>query len=528
MAMTRWYSTAVPAIERSVGEQYLKFHSNRYALYAGGFRETTLRQALNRQKQEFYDRFRKLNTSSSAGSGLTDRQIDSILNEFSQNGVYGSEAAAIIEKSIDDAFGQNGFGTGADIMVGNQSLTSLGRGGAATEPEIMQRCSDVNAKMQDYVNGLIIALSNCQEGALAETVRRHADANGTPLSANAMRALNGNGIITGEQVKEAGTKLDANMRTFYENLKELDALAQSIGKGSTSSLADSPQNLFKKYVSSLSGCANAIGGFVHELMTRQAFDQAAQSAQAKVMELHNGIRKQALAGRGVRVAKWEGTETSDPKFGKRQETKNDVSMLSSDNGGLLSMTIGGTVRLRRGGKFNAKSASVGGFVARQETLSSLAGKLPGRQGEALLKYAYGEVGAWENSTFAADSWERMKNLVGALSMLDAISGKGMEIGDLSSIIVVNDKVFTVPDVLSKVLDNVSSLGNGKGRPYTVSGLSFSSMQGKIKAKSAHPTKSGKGWVFAEAYYRNKNTYEMVARQKIGIAMNFGYLYKRIF
>lgn len=64
-----------------------------------------------------------------------------------------------------------------------------------------------------------------------------------------------------------------------------------------------------------------------------------------------------------------------------------------------------------------------------------------------------------------------------LNLVDAISGSGIK-GDFSAILVVNNRIFTILDILDRIEDTLAEIESygGKGKGYTVEGAYLDRMR----------------------------------------------------
>ena len=69
-------------------------------------------------------------------------------------------------------------------------------------------------------------------------------------------------------------------------------------------------------------------------------------------------------------------------------------------------------------------------------------------------------------------------------MVDAIAGSGLK-GDFSAILIVNNRIFTITDILDNIEKTLDKIGDreGQGKGITVQGADLSRIQSQIKTQS---------------------------------------------
>ena len=68
-----------------------------------------------------------------------------------------------------------------------------------------------------------------------------------------------------------------------------------------------------------------------------------------------------------------------------------------------------------------------------------------------------------------------------LNLVDAIAGSGLQ-GDFSALLIVNNRIFTMTDILDKIGQTLTQIGDsdGIGKGYTVQGADLGKMQSEIQ------------------------------------------------
>ena len=125
-----------------------------------------------------------------------------------------------------------------------------------------------------------------------------------------------------------------------------------------------------------------------------------------------------------------------------------------------------------------------------------------------------------NTDGAAAEWYQIKQRLGMLNLVDAIAGSGLQ-GDFSALLIVNNRIFTMPDILDNIGKTLTQIGDstGIGKGYTVQGADLSSMQAQVRAQSERFENIGK-----QALSRNRAAWEILQNTKISISLNLGYLF----
>ncbi len=100
----------------------------------------------------------------------------------------------------------------------------------------------------------------------------------------------------------------------------------------------------------------------------------------------------------------------------------------------------------------------------------------------------------------------------------AIAGSGIQ-GDYSTLLIVNNKIFSIYDILRKIYDNSDTiLKYGGSKYYLVEGFDLGTLRSKVM-----PSQTGDN-VFRMALNRNKLAYKVLNNTKISITLNIGHLF----
>ena len=202
-----------------------------------------------------------------------------------------------------------------------------------------------------------------------------------------------------------------------------------------------------------------------------------------------------------------------------KESKEDVHIYWNKGG--IVLEFGGNIKLRESAPFQgsgpgSRALGVEGFAAKSMTYQQLAKKLnafaPGAG-----QYGYSLVGALGTTVNAMD-WYNIRQAAGALSLVDAIAGSGIQ-GDYSTLLIVNNKIFSIYDILRKIYDNSDTiLKYGGNKYYLVDGFDLGTLRSKVM-----PSQTGDN-VFRMALNRNKLAYKVLNNTKISITLNMGRLF----
>ena len=506
--MSNWWAVARSSIARTNGKLYLPYHYENVKHHIM-MNDAIYQQILDNQLSLFTSRF---NTSNKLSPGtISNQEIEAILKDWTMDGTVGSAVARELNEGI------NGYATSGGIMIGDtgvalSSAQSTFGGSAKKIVEMADKiCNSVDSAVGNIINTLAANKENLLAGALLNAYTQNI--NGGMLPEWCAKDIPNDILLTQGVLSAGDKKMVSLMSTISENLNILTSLP---GAQKTGASATNIKESYRTAISAIKASFNALGGQMHELAVLHGINVAFTKADDLVNDFNKSLPA-ILGSVGTVQVEWVG-ENKDPVTG--QDLKNDINIIYNTD--RVSFSFGGNIKLRQSEAFrlgkgrNSEALGVSGFVARQENYESLAKKLEAYSG-GIEQAGYDAVGAWDSGEAIASSWNAMKQAMGALTLVDSIAGKG-EKGDFSALLVINNKIFSIYDILKKNLTNAGKTADGKHKFFSVQGLDFGKIQSDIKGKSQDSN------FYKEAYKRNKNTYAILAKQKISITVNLGFLY----
>lgn len=469
--------------------------------------DNTLNRIMRGQLQMFSKRFNQVN-----GTKYSGQQIKKLMDDWVSNGGQ-------IGQNIDNAmqniakFDSNGiagaYSTSGDISVDGVSLANAGAAFSQTADMCLEKVSSVVSAVDNAVNNVITTIAENWEFLVAARLidAYYKDGN-VPEDIQSIANCIDTSISEG-MVRETDTKIVLAMETVRENL---DTLA-SLGNGGGS--ADI-QNTFQSAVDSIAAAFNSIGGTVHEMAEAHAINVASQTGQDAIAKTNDQIKSLVAGAGGKFYSNWTAQDSSTLE-GK--ESKEDVHITWNKGGVILE--FGGNIKLRQSAAFQGSgpgsiALGVEGFVARSMTYQQLAKRLNSFSAGA-GQYGYSLVGALGTQVDTMD-WYNIRQAIGALSLVDAIAGSGIK-GDYSTLLIINNKIFSIYDIIRKIYDNSDTiLKYGGNKYYIVEGFDLGTIRGKIMS-----SQDGNN-VFVKAVKRNRLAYQVLNNTKISITLNMGRLF----
>lgn len=470
--------------------------------------DDTMRRIMKRQVSTFTQRFNQVNAAS--GKKYTGRQIKSMMDNWVSNGgIIGQNIDAAMKNiaNFDSKGIAKSYSTSGDIFVDGVSLANVGAAFSSSVQDCLTHVSSITTAVNEAVNNIIWTLaSNYEYLVAARLVDAYYTSGNVPSD---LQGIPTDASISAGMVKESETKIVLAMEKVRENL---DILA-SLGDGGSADI----QNSFQSATDSIAAAFNSIGGTVHEMAEAHAINVAANEGQQLIMENDEKIKQMVSAADGKFYSNWTAQQITDTIEGK--ESKEDVHIYWNKGG--IVLEFGGNIKLRESAPFQgsgpgSRALGVEGFIAKSMTYQQLAKKLnafaPGAG-----QYGYSLVGALGTTVNAMD-WYNIKQAAGALSLVDAIAGSGIQ-GDYSTLLIVNNKIFSIYDILRKIYDNSDTiLKYGGNKYYLVEGFDLGTLRSKVM-----PSQTGDN-VFRMALNRNKLAYKVLNNTKISITLNMGRLF----
>ena len=459
------WSSAIKMIHRSTGRPYLYYNlqnaKNKIAMNAN-----TMNTILRSQQGLFYQRF-----NASNNANFSQKEIDELLNDWTTNGVVGQKLAAQMDNIV-DLMNSGTYGTSGGVSLGDGvSLSNALSVFNTSKKKALESCSVVVEGVDKYINATIDLLAKNNEFILVQEIAKAYDT-GKPLPSEYNQKQVSRSMLTTSE-----TKVVQLIQTIKQNIDGIKALAQN-GQGMKQAEV---QDLYRGYIGSLKAAFNSLGGTIHEVAFAHGVNVAAGVGNGAIKKSEKEIANIVKRSGGTFYSQWNAQDTN----AEGKETKNDVTIFYNKNG--ITVNLGGSIKLRQGRAFKGSGKGsellgVSGLVAKGESYDSITRKLesyvPG-----INQYGYSMMGAWEGNEGIAGvtgHWWLMKQFAGAIIFVDALAGSGAK-GDFSSLFIVNNRVFSVADILKKVLSGSGSLTQGGGKyPFEVHGLNYTSIQKKIK------------------------------------------------
>lgn len=493
-------------MQNQLSKEYLHYHSYKPINLNGA----SLERLWQSQKTLFAKRFNALNKT--GGQGRNYNQIRNLLKNWNTEGEIGSSILAGLQDiALFDNNGQTtNYGTSGGISVGDFTVANARSAFNKSKKSAEESISLILDAVDNSINNIIRVLADNKEYLLAQAIIDVYASGGrtvpTDLHIPADTSLGSNLISV------SNNKLIATIQTLQQNLNQLSAL-----KGSTLK-ADAYKATYSEIVGSIRSSLNSIGGTMHEVGFTLAALQAAKKAEKMLQESNETIAQIVASNGGHFTANWTAQDTADESGA---ETKNDVTIRW--NTGQAIIEFGGSIKLRQGQAFRgsgpgSEKLALGGLIVRNENLEQNLAKLE-QYALGVTESAASMVAALE-SDGAEESWYQIKQRLGMLNLVDAIAGSGLQ-GDFSAILIVNNRIFTMPDILDNIGKTLTQIGSSSsiGKGYTVQGADLNKMQNQVRGQSEKFSEVGK-----QALSRNRNAWEILQNTKISISINLGYLF----
>lgn len=493
-------------MERQLGKTYLHFNSYKSA----NLSEASLDKIWGAQKSLFAKRFNALNKQGSSGRNYN--QIRTLLKNWNTEGEIGSGILSELQNiALFDGNGQTtAYGTSGGVSVGDFTVANARTAFNTAKKTAEASINPIIEAVDGSINNIIQTLAENKEYLLAQAIIDAYYTGGKKVPSDL--GIPSNTSIGANLINVSGNKLVSTIQTLQNDLNRLASL-----KGS-SLKADPFKATYSEIVGSIRASLNSIGGTMHEVGFTLAALQAAKKGEKTLKEANKNIANIVAATGGTFTAHWTAQDTADDSG---SETKDDVTI--TWNSGNVAITFGGSIKLRQGQAFRgdgpgSEKLALSGLIVRQENLEQNLKKL--EQYSAGVTEAAASMIAALNTQGAADEWYQIKQRLGMLNLVDAIAGSGIQ-GDFSAILVVNNRIFTMTDILDnigKTLNQIGGYGEA-GKGYTVQGADLGSMQARVREQSQRFPEVGK-----QALSRNRLAWQVLQEEKISISLNLGYLF----
>ena len=514
--VSNWYASQ-KTIERKTGRPYLYYKIENAKGSIPSINMGVARDILKEQGALFYGRFNARNNTS-----LSKKEVDEILKDWvSDTGIIGQKIDRAMQQMVFDDQGEFKYGTSGGVAVGeNISLSEAKSVFNTSKKKALASCSQIINGVDGAIEKILKVLEANGESVLVKAIVNQYYSGGRKVPER-IRFLVHDGNIERELIQKSDTKLVTTIKTLNEAIVALEAL----GKHGQSKKAGEVRSEYGKLIGVIQSCFNSIGGTVHEVAVAHAVNVAADVGNKAIKKTEKQIKNLVAGTNGSFYSQWSAQEGGTD--GK--ESKDDVTFTYNKNG--LIVDFGGTVKLRqskafRGSGAGSQTLGVKGLIARGETYDSITKKLE-KYSPGVNQYGYQLLGAWGEDRSGVPGtdnvqgdWWKIKQLAGALTLVDSLSGTGA-IGDFSALLIVNNKIFSIADILQKIIEDVPTqlMGSGVNRFFEVD-FSYKSLLNKVQGQAA----SNKHNKFLEALDRNKFTYSTLQQAKIKITLNLGHIY----
>lgn len=520
-----WGDKQRTEISDKTGEEYLysKIADVKSSI---GNPKSVMNQILRNQLNVFASRFNSLNNTQ-----MSYKQIEDVLEDWvSGSGVIGQKIDSIMQDISDfSAAGlAQAYGTSGGTNIGDIPLSMAKTVFGQSRKELVDDISLIINEVDRATNSLISFVANHYDEMVAEELTACYNEGRMEVPAKLGR-LNNKTISSALEEKGAHS-LASLFQTVGDNIANLNALSTKVSKGTASKGGinfggeKGASEQFKQYIGAIQQAFNSMGGTLHELAYLKGAIKANEDFEKILKDTESNIAKD-LAAKGIGHFTTEWTAQNTDENGKQM--KNDVTFIYNKNG--IELTFGGSVKLKQSQAFRGSGEGshllgVGGLVARQETYDSITKKLE-TYSPGIRQYGYQLLGAREEvATGVGSDWWYIKQMAGAMTLVDAIAGTGQK-GDFSALFIVNNRIFSVYDILKKIL-KADNLTSGMSRPYEVNGLTYESLRKQVNNKIEKIQKEEKiqGKIYREAFFRNRETYRVLSQAKVIITLNMGVLY----
>lgn len=500
-------SDFISRINKQLSTPYLHYHSYQSVDLSGA----SLDRLWKTQKTIFTQRFNKLNKQGSSGRNFN--QVKKLLENWDTNGDNGASVLSELQNiAIFDNNGQStAYGTSGGVYIGDFTVANARSAFNTSKSKAQASISPMIKAINESINNIVAILAANKEYLLAQAIVE-SYYSGEEYVSPAL-GIPSDTSIGQNLIAVSNNKLIETINTLKDNLNKLAALEGS-------NLASNPYKAsYSEIVGSIKASLNSIGGTMHEIGFTLAALNAAKKAEKELQETNKEIADSVSKAGGTFTAHWTAQDTSEDSG---SETKDDVTI--SWNDGNAQITFGGSIKLRQGQGFKgsgpgSQALPLSGFVVRQENLEQNLKKLE-RYAAGVTNSAASMIAALGSEDIPFSEWYQIKQRLGMLNLVDAIAGTGTT-GDFSAILVVNNRIFTVPDILERIGETLQQIENSgdSGKGYTVEGAYLDRMRAELWKGMSEDWTPGK-----QALSRNKRTWEILQREKISITLNLGYLY----
>ena len=501
------------------------------AKYKANFDETSnLVRLMNNERSKFVSRFNKINNVS-----LTEGQIQDLLNNWSYNGEAGSKILDYLNAFNPDENGViSGANTSASVVVGDGTLSNAISNFNSSKAKRLDGITKIISGVNNSIDNVIKLLADTENYLLATAVATAYYSGSESIPRDVLERLgigNETASITKSDIKLANQKMVSVISTIRENISSLVTLSGEIESKTSKESA----SLFSNYVNALKASFNSVGGTMYELAVQYAAMLAIEKGE-KIMRENDAKICSIIADRGKLESVWTGQAGSTES--EKTELKDDVQIVYGKDG--ISFTYGINVKTRQGRKFkeHTQSLPLEGLTARDNSMLSQAlDKIERQAGIADTQEKAAQlIGNKQTEGGFSEQWAAIKQLAGAVSLVDALSGLGGKY-DFSSLLLINGKIFSIYDILLRISDPVNienQMTSGNKKMYLVEGMDYTKVRANVseKAKEIEETIVGKSKgqrnksnnLIVKGISRTFAAYKTLQTTKISITLNLGHIY----
>lgn len=500
-------SDFISKINKQLSTPYLHYHSYQSVDLSGA----SLDRLWKTQKTIFTQRFNSLNKQGSSGRNFN--QVKKLLENWDTNGDNGASILSELQNiAVFDSNGQStAYGTSGGVQIGDFTVANARSAFNISKSKAQASISPMIKAINESINNIVAILAANKEYLLAQAIVESYYSGEEYISPTL--GIPPDTSVGQNLIAVSNNKMIETINTLKDNLNKLAALEGS------NLAADPYKASYSKIVGSIKASLNSVGGTMHEIGFTLAALNAAKKAEKELQETNKEIADSVSRAGGTFITHWTAQDTSEDSG---SETKDDVTI--SWNDGNAQITFGGSIKLRQGQGFKgsgpgSQALPLSGFVVRQENLEQNLRKLE-RYAAGVTNSAASMIAALGSEDIPFSEWYQIKQRLGMLNLVDAIAGTGTT-GDFSAILVVNNRIFTIPDILERIGETLQQIENSgdSGKGYTIEGAYLDRMRTELWTGMSEDWTPGK-----QALSRNKRTWEILQREKISITLNLGYLY----
>lgn len=521
----------IESIESYLGESYLHYKTQGPTVNLEDAKmDQVVSKILSEAQTTFADRFNKFSGST---TNLSFNDIQNLLHQWdSDSGIIGKTMESRMQQIADfnlKGIAQNYSTSGGLLIEGTNTYLSQESYKAfqRSKKTALENISKIHTTIDNSINGIIEVMANNNEYLMVAAIVQAYYEGMDNVPATLKASLPPNFTIEDYKIELAEkTRVPACLTTIRQKLNDLDNIS---GRKSKSEVLES----YKSAVESISKAMNTVGGFVGEAAAMFASWQGPKKGKDMLVQEEEKIRQIVeKSGCGTYVSGWSGENKAVNDNGEStgKDAINDIEIFWNKDG--IVFTLGGSVKTRQGKEFrsgNNKSLKVGGLSAKEVTFEKLARDVSPYFGGADVEKFAGEAVAalGRPQSEYSKSWYNMKSAIGALTLLDSLSGLGKSSNDFASLFIVNNHIYSMADILtgalnmsgSQVTKRKTKLATGEildnSNAYYVENLDLGILRKDVEKFSQKETYT----VYKQAFYRVYKTYDLLQNTKVKIALN---------